>query len=266
LNARWFEFGTFCPFTRLHGELQPREPWAFGGDQSDAYKAIVKFDNLRYHLLPYIYSLAGAAAHDSGTMMRPFIMDFPQDAAAHESADEYMFGPAFLVAPVTVYKARTIPVYMPQNDAGWYDFWTGVQTAGGQTIQASAPFDAMPLFIRPGSIIPYGPDVQYTGEKPADPITLYVYAGANGSFSLYEDDGLTYSCEKGAFANIPIKWDDASKTLTIGKRLGSFTGMLAKRTFNVMLVSKDKPVGYSPTTAPDRTVSYRGGTVKLQMN
>jgi alpha-D-xyloside xylohydrolase len=266
LNARWFEFGTFCPFTRLHGELQPREPWGFGGDQSDAYKAIVKFDNLRYHLLPYIYSLAGAAAHDSGTMMRPFIMDFPQDAAARESANEYMFGPAFLVAPVTVYKARTIPVYLPQNDAGWYDFWTGVQIAGGQTIQAPAPFDAMPLFIRPGSIIPYGPDVQYTGEKPADPIKLYVYAGANGSFSLYEDDGLTYSCEKGAFANIPIKWDDASKTLTIGKRLGSFPGMLVKRTFDVVIVSKDKPVGYSPTITPDRTVSYRGSTVKLRID
>jgi len=266
LNARWFEFGTFCPFTRLHGELQPREPWAFGGDQSDAYKTIVKFDHLRYQLLPYIYSLAGMAAHDSGTMMRPLVMDFPQDITARELADEYMFGPAFLVAPVTTYQARSRQVYLPKNDGGWYDFWTGAATAGGQSIEAAAAFDALPLFIRAGSIIPFGPELQYTGEKPADPITLFVYAGADGIFSLYEDDGLTYSYEKGAFAWIPFQWDNATKTLTIGRREGKFPGMLAKRTFNIVLVSKDKPTGYSMTATPDKTVSYQGNEVKVQFN
>ena len=266
LNARWFEFGTFCPFTRLHGELQPREPWAFGGDQSDTFKTIVKFDHLRYRLLPYIYSLAGAAAHDAGTMMRPFVMDFPQDATARELADEYMFGPAFLVAPVTTYQARDRQVYLPQNDAGWYDFWTGAMAAGGQSLDAPAAYDSIPLFVRAGSIIPFGPELQYTGEKPADPITLYVYAGADGTFSLYEDDGLTYSYEKGAFARIPFQWDNAARTLTIGKRAGKFPGMLTKRTFNIVLVSKDKPVGYSPTPTPEKTVSYLGKAVKVQFN
>ena len=266
LNARWFEFGTFTPFTRLHGELQPREPWAFGGDQSDAYKAIVKFDNLRYRLLPYIYSLAGAAAHDAGTMMRPLVMDFPQDTTARELADEYMFGSAFLVAPVTTYQARDRQVYLPQNDAGWYDFWTGAPAAGGQSVDAAAAYDSMPLYIRVGSIIPFGPDMQYTGEKPADPVSLYVYTGADGAFSLYEDDGLTYSYEKGAFAWIPFQWDDATRTLTIGKRAGKFPGILAKRTFNIVLVSKDKPVGYSLPATPDKTVSYQGNTVKVRFD
>ena len=266
LNARWFEFGTFVPFTRLHGELQPREPWAFGGDQSDAFKTIVKFDKLRYRLLPYIYSLAGATAHDAGTMMRPLVMDFPQDMTARELADEYMFGPAFLVAPVTTYQARSRQVYLPQNDAGWYDFWTGTVAAGGQSIDAAAAYDSMPLFIRAGSIIPFGPERQYTGEKSADPITLFVYAGADGIFSLYEDDGLTYSYEKGAFARIPFQWDNATMTLTIGQREGKFPGMLARRTFNIVLVSKSKPVGYSPTVAPDKTVSYQGRAVKVRFN
>lgn len=266
LNARWFEFGTFCPFTRLHGELQPREPWAFGGSQSDAYKAIVKFAHLRYRLLPYIYSLAGAASHSSGTIMRPFVMDFPQDSTAREIADEYMFGPAFLVAPVTTYQARIRQVYLPQNEGGWYNFWTGVQSAGGRRIETSAPYDAMPLFIRGGSIIPFGPEIQYVGEKPANPITLYVYAGASGVFSLYEDDGVSYACEKGEFATILFQWNDATRTLNIGKRRGKFPGMVARRRFNIVLVSKTKPAGYPPTAQPDRIISYQGRAVSAKFN
>ncbi len=181
LNARWFQFGTFSPLTRLHGELKPREPWAFGGDHSPAYQTIVKFDRLRYRLLPYIYSLAGATTQDADTMMRPLVMDFPGDTTARELVDEYMFGPAFLVAPVTGYQARSRNVYLPAATGGWYDFWTGASTAGGRTMDAAAPYDSMPLFIRAGSIIPTGPDLQYTGEKTADPITLYVYAGADGA-------------------------------------------------------------------------------------
>jgi alpha-D-xyloside xylohydrolase len=263
LNARWFEFGAFCPFTRLHGELKFREPWAFGGDPDPAYKAIVKFDRLRYNLLPYIYSLAGAAVHDSGTMMRPFVMDFPQDATAREIANEYMFGPAFLVAPVTTYQARSRPVYLPQSVGGWYDFWTGTPAAGGQNLDAPAPYDAMPLFVRAGSIIPFGPDLQYTGEKPEDPVTLRVYAGADGVFTLYEDDGKTYDCDRGVCARISFNWNDAARTLTIGDRQGTFPGMLTARTFNVVLVDKNKPVGFSFTPTPDQTVSYQGHSVKL---
>lgn len=266
LNARWFEFGTFCPLTRLHGELQPREPWTFGGDSNPAYQAILKFDRLRYRLLPYIYSLAGDVNGHDGTIMRPLVMDFPQDTTARELANEYMFGPAFLVAPVTTYQARQRNVYLPQSSAPWYDFWTGASNDGGKTIDAPAPYDAMPLFVRAGSIIPYGPDLQYTGEKPADPITLYVYAGADGAFALYEDDGLTYGYERALYTTIPINWNNARKTLTIGKRSGGFPGFLASRTFNIVLVTKDKPAGFSFTPAPDRTVSYHGKPVQVRFN
>ncbi|MGA2501006.1 MAG: TIM-barrel domain-containing protein, partial [Tepidisphaeraceae bacterium] len=263
LNTRWFQFGTFCPLTRLHGELKPREPWTFGGDNHPAYQTIVKFDRLRYRLLPYIYSLAGAMTQDAGTMMRPLVMDFTGDTQAREITDEYMFGPAFLVAPVTAYQARSRNVYLPPTTGDWYDFWTGTSTPGGQTIDAPAPYDSMPLYIRAGSIIPFGPDLQYTGEKPADPITFYVYAGADGAFTLYEDDGRTYGYEKGAFARIPIRWDEKSQTLTIGKREGSFKGMLKQRTFNVVVISKDKPVDFSFAPLPDHTVPYTGKAVKL---
>jgi alpha-D-xyloside xylohydrolase len=264
LNARWFEFTTFVPLLRVHGQQPYREMWQFGGEQSDAYRAQLKFDRLRYRLLPYIYSLAGAVTHDGGTMMRPLAMDFRTDQQALDVRDEFMFGPAFLVSPVTTYQARRRSVYLPPTSGDWYDFWTGAHTAGGQTIDAAAPYDAMPLFIRAGSIIPFGPELQYTGEKPADPITLYVYAGAAGAFTLYEDDGLTYAYENGAFTRIPICWDDASKTLTIGKRAGKFPGMLAKRTFNVVLVTKDKPAGFSFIPKADQTVTYRGNDVKVK--
>jgi alpha-D-xyloside xylohydrolase len=264
LNTRWFQFGTFCPLTRLHGELKPREPWTFGGDNHPAYQTIVKFDHLRYRLLPYIYSIAGEVTLDAGTMMRPLVMDFQNDTMARGIVDEYMFGPAFLVAPVTTYQARSRNVYLPPTSGDWYNFWTGIHTAGGQTIDALAPYDSMPLFIRAGSIIPFGPELQYTGEKPADPITLSVYAGADGTFTLYEDDGLTCGYEKGAFARIPIHWDDAAKTLTIGKREGKFPGMLAKRTFNVVLVTKDKPAGFSFTPKADQIVAYQGKEAKVK--
>jgi len=266
LNTRWFQFGTFCPITRLHGELQPREPWAFGGTNSPAFHTIVKFDELRYRLLPYIYSLAGDVTRNAGTFMRPFVMDFPQDATAREINNEYLFGPAFLVAPVTTYQARSRTVYLPQSDAGWYDFWTGVHSDGGQTLDAPAPFDSMPLFVRAGAIIPFGPEMQYTGEKPSDPITLCVYAGADGAFTLYEDDGTSYGYERGAFASIPLHWDDAKKTLTIGKRDGKFPGMLNQRTFNVVLVTKDKPVGFSFTPKPDKSVRYQDKAVEVKLD
>ena len=266
LNTRWFQFGTFCPITRLHGELQPREPWTFGGDTHPAFQTIVKFDQLRYRLLPYIYSIAGEVTRNAGTFMRPFVMDFPHDTIAREIANEYLFGPAFLVAPVTTYQARSRSVYLPQNDAGWYDFWTGTHLAGGQTLAAPAPYDSLPLYIRAGAIIPFGPEMQYTGEKPADPITLCIYGGANGTFTLYEDDGVTYGYERGASARIPLHWDEATKTLTIGKREGKFPGMLRQRTFNVVLITQDKPAGFSFAPKPDKTVSYQGKAVQVKFN
>ncbi len=264
LNARWFEYSAFTPFLRVHGELRPREMWNIGDETTPVYQAELKFDQLRYALFPYIYSLAGDVVQNAGTMMRPLVMDFPQDATARELTDEYQFGPAFLVAPVTKYQARSRPVYLPAG-AAWYDFWTGHAQPGGQTIDAPAPYDAMPLFVRAGSIIPYGPAEQYVAEKPADTLTLYVYAGADGKFTLYEDDGLTYAYEKGAFAQIPIQWNDATRMLSLGPRTGSFKGMIADRTFNIVLVSANKAVGYAAANAPDLSVQYHGDAVAVQL-
>ncbi len=257
LNVRWFQFGTFSPLLRVHGELQPREMWTLGGESHPAYQAELKFDRLRYALLPYIYSLAGAATHEGSTLMRPLVMDFPEDKTAREAVDEYQFGPAFLVAPVTTYQARSRPVYLPAA-ASWYDFWNGTETPGGQTVETYAPYDSMPLYVRAGSIIPFGPALQYTGEKPADPITLYVYTGRDGKFDLYEDDGLTYDYEKGMFAKIPLQWHEATGTLTLGRREGSFPGMLAKRTFQIVFISSKKSEDFSFTPRPDATIAFDG--------
>jgi len=258
--TRWFQFGTFCPLLRVHGEFPLREMWEFGGDQSPAYQAQLKFDRLRYRLLPYIYSLAGDVTRNGGTMMRDLAMDFPDDSRSRKLTNQYMFGPAFLVSPVTEYQARKRTVYLPPAQ-GWYDFWTGRWADGAQEVTAAAPYDQIPLHIRAGSIIPFGPELQFTGEKPADPITLFIYAGAEGDFNLYEDDGLTYSYEKGGFSLIPMHWDDVAGTLTIGQRRGIFAGMLLNRTFKVVFITKDKPIGFSFDPSPDRTVTYDGRSV-----
>ena len=264
LNVRWFQFGTFVPLLRVHGEAPKREMWELGGESSPAYQTQLKFDRLRYRLLPYIYSLAGGVTHDGGTIMRPLVMDFRGDAKTHDVSDEYMFGPAFLVSPVTTYKARSRSVYLPRA-AGWYDFWSGASAAGEKAIDVAAPYDSMPVHVRAGSIIPTGPEIQYTGEKPADPIVLWVYAGADGDFTLYDDDGLTYGYEKGASARIPLHWNDATQTLTIGKREGKYPGMPKERTFDVVVVSKAKPVGFSFTPKADKSVHYAGAAVDVKL-
>ncbi len=264
LNARWFQFGTFVPLLRVHGESPAREMWELGGEKHPAYQTELKFDRIRYRLLPYLYSLAGAVTHEGGTMMRPLVMDFRNDPKALEVSDQYLFGPAFLVNPVTVYKVRSRAVYLPVA-AGWYDFWTGQAVAPGQTIDAPAPYDSMPLYVRAGSIVPMGPELQYTGEKAADPILLWVYAGADGAFTLYEDDGLTYGYEKGEFARIPIRWNDAARTLSIGKREGSYPGMLSERRFQIILVAKDRPVGFSFEPKVDQILRYVGTPIDLKL-
>ncbi len=183
LNARWFQFGTFVPLLRVHGEAPKREMWELGGEKHPAYQAELKFDRIRYRLLPYLYSLAGAVTHEGGTIMRPLVMDFRADAKARDATDQYLFGPAFLVSPVTTYKARSRAVYLP-SATSWYDFWTGTNFTGGQTIEVPAPYDSMPIHVKAGSIVPTGPEIMYTDEKPADPIVLWVYAGADGEFTL----------------------------------------------------------------------------------
>ena len=264
LNARWFEFGTFVPLTRVHGESPRREMWEMGGESHPSYQAHLKFDRLRYRMLPYVYSLAGAVTHEAGTILRPLVMDFPDDARAARTADQYLFGPALLVSPVTEHAARRRAVYLPAG--GWYDFWTGARSEGGREIDAAAPYDAIPVHVREGSIVPFGPELQWTGERPADPVTLYVYAGRDGAFALYDDDGLSYGYETGARARIPLRWDEARRTLTIGTREGMFPGMLAERTFEVVFVGPARPVGFSFVPRSDRTVHYTGAAVQVRWN
>jgi alpha-D-xyloside xylohydrolase len=258
LNARWFEYATFLPILRVHGQAPVREMWEFGGTTSSAYTAMLKFDRLRYRMLPYVYSLAGAVTHRAGTMLRPLVMDFRTDPMALDIGDQYMFGPAFLVSPVTTYQATSRSVYLPATPGGWYDFWSGAAAAGGARVTVQAPLDSMPVHVRAGSIVPFGPELAYTSEKPADPIVLYVYGGANGSFELYEDDGATYAYENGGFSRIPLAWNDAARTLTIGEREGSYTGMLAERTFQIVLVASGKAVGFSFTPTADAMATYSG--------
>jgi len=262
LNARWFEFSTFTPILRVHGELRPREIWTLG-ENSPAYNAELKFDQLRYALFPYIYSQAGWVTQQDYTMLRPLVMDFPADHTARELNDEYMFGPALLVAPVTQYKQRARSVYLPTSSA-WYDYWTGLPVASGQ-LSAPAPYDQIPLFVRAGSILPYGPAVQYIAENHSDPITLYVYAGAEGAFTLYEDQGTTFDYEKGAFSQIPMRWDDKSQALTLGARTGVFDGMLRERDFQIVLISKLRPGGYLLTPASRKVVHYSGAEIHIKL-
>jgi alpha-D-xyloside xylohydrolase len=262
LNARWFEFATFTPILRVHGELRPREMWTLG-DDSPAYNAELKFDRLRYALFPYIYSMAGWTTQRSYTMLRPLVMDFPADAKARELTDEYMFGPAFLVAPVTRYKQRSRRVYLP-GSAVWYNFWTGA-LAGSSSTAAKAPYDQIPVFVRAGSIVPFGPVMQYTAQKSCDPITIYIYAGADGEFTLYEDQGTNFNYERGTFSEIPIRWNDTASMLTIGMRTGSFPDMLRTRTIQVVLISGRHPAGF--TFSPDlhRSVTYNGSEIRLKL-
>src|SRR5271165_2948061 len=255
LFVRWFQFGAFSPILRVHGtrKTDQNELWSYG---PDAQKTLVSFDRLRYRLLPYTYSLAWKTTSDSYTPMRPLVMDFRSDVRAENTGDEFMYGPAFLVSPVTEPAATSRRVYLP--DAKWYDFWNGVSVHGKREITAEAPLDELPLYIRAGSIVPFGPAVEWSTEKPADPIELRIYRGADGEFTLYEDENDNYNYEKGVHATITFRWDDAKRTLTIGDRQGEFPGMLTSRTFRVVFVGESHGIGIAPCDTPDKVLQYSG--------
>jgi alpha-D-xyloside xylohydrolase len=228
-----------------------------------AYKSMLYYDKLRYRLMPYIYSLAGMAYHLDYTLMRGLMMDYGQDEKVKNIADEYLFGPALLINPVYTYGATSRSVYLPQGN-GWYNLYDGKYTSGGQTITADAPYDRIPVYVKEGSIIPFGPAIQYTGEKPADPITLYVYTGKDANFTLYEDEGTNYNYEKGAFSTIQFTYNEAGKTLTIDNRQGSFTGMVNNRKFNVVWVNRNKavPLHFEPNS--NQQIDYEGKKVTVK--
>ncbi|HEY6899848.1 MAG TPA: glycoside hydrolase family 31 protein [Puia sp.] len=254
LFTRWFQFGTFCPIFRIHGK---GERALFSSNWDEGTRGtLLNFDNLRYRLLPYIYSLAGKVTQEQYTIMRSLAFDFRDDSKVYDIKDQYMFGPAFLVNPVTEAGATSRSVYLPRGT--WYDFWTGKPMAGGTSLTASAPIDILPLYVRAGSIVPMGPRMEYATEKPADTLELRVYPGADGQFTLYEDENETYNYEKGQFATIDFNWNDKTKSLTIGDTRGAFPGQLKKRVFKIVIVAEGKGIGEAAAASPDKVVTYLG--------
>jgi alpha-D-xyloside xylohydrolase len=272
LEIRWFEWGAFNSVFRVHGTRACNEVWcwndATGGNLDplpQTESILVNYLNLRYRLFPYVYSMAGMVTQQDYTIMRALPFDFRNDQNTFNVSNEFMFGPAFLVCPVPASGATSVPVYLPA--ATWYNFWTGdtLLSPSGRNYTARAPLDTMPLFIRAGSILPMGPEIKYagTGDSSSDTIELRVYTGADGAFTIYEDEGDNYNYETGTFATIPITWTEATQTLAIGPTVGTFPGMLTNRVFNVEWVSHGHGVGEKITTTIDKVIPYSGAKLLL---
>ena len=262
LYLRWFQFGAFSPLFRSHGEFPQRETPVIARDDPAMLAGLTRYHRLRYRLLPYIYTLAANTHFEDGSIMRALVMDFQADRATWEIDDQFMFGPALLVAPVTRFEARDREVYLPVG-SDWYDTRSGARVAGGQSVIAFAPRESLPLFARAGSIVPLGPDVQWSGENPQGPLTIHVFAGADGAFTLYEDQGEDMGYARGEFARIPLAWDDARRALTIGPREGCFPGMAEER--RIVLVLHEGADGgdvFDEREGP--SVLYRGEATTLE--
>ncbi|MGB4341770.1 MAG: TIM-barrel domain-containing protein, partial [Dysgonamonadaceae bacterium] len=274
LYARWIQFGAFCPMMRSHGADAPREIYQFGEKGEPVYDAIEKYIKLRYSLLPYIYSTSWDVTENHSSMMRALVMDFSSDKKVLNIDDQYMFGKSILVCPVTerMYNqngkadfstVKKRELYLPAGTR-WIDFWTGEMLEGGQIITRETPLDIMPLYVKAGSIIPIGPDVQYAEEKPWDNLEIRIYEGADGEFTLYEDENDNYNYEKGMYSTIKFSWEDENKTLTISDRNGSFPGMLAERKFNILIVKPGK-MNKMDAEKYDKTIIYKGKRVNVKL-
>jgi alpha-D-xyloside xylohydrolase len=274
LYARWLQFGAFCPMMRSHGADAPREIYQFGEKGEPVYDAIEQYINLRYRFLPYIYSASWDVSFNQSSMMRALMMNFAHDPEALDINDEYMFGKSILVCPVTecMYSkdmkedfgtVKSMEVYLPA-DADWFDFWTGERYSGGQTVSRETPIDIMPLYIKAGSILPFGPEVQYATEKNWNTLEIRVYEGADGEFTLYEDENDNYNYEKGIYSTILFSWNDSKRILTINDQVGSFPGMLSERQFNVVLVSKDHGIGMTEPEQYDKQLVYKGKKTRIK--
>jgi alpha-D-xyloside xylohydrolase len=251
------------PLFRSHGQFPLRELYNLAPEGSKLYNTLVDYVKLRYRLMPYIYTLGADTYHRDYTIMRGLVMDFPADRAVRNVDDQYMFGPAFLVCPVYQYGATTRSVYLPAG-AQWHDFYSGKVSAGGSRITAAAPLEQIPLFVKSGSIVPTGPVTQYADEKPDAPITLQVYTGANGTFTLYEDAGTTYGYERGEFARIRFTYDQAARALTIEPREGRYPGLVARRTFNVRWIGPGIAGARQFDVQPDQSVEYSGAKIVIR--
>ena len=283
LYTRWIQFGAFCPMMRSHGTDAPREIYQFGKAGDPIYDAIDKFINLRYRLLPYIYSTSWNVTAHQSSMMRALMMDFPYDKQALDINNQYMFGNSLLVCPVTtpMYSKNVVngndttkvgdfssikseEVYLPKG-TNWIDFWSGKKYSGGQTINADAPIDIMPLFVKAGTILPIGPKVQYATEKQWDNLEIRIYPGADGDYTLYEDENDNYNYEKGMYSTIPFTWDDEKNVLIVGDRKGSFPGMIGERAFNIVVVSQTNGDGMKEVKKFDKVVPYNGKKVIVKL-
>jgi alpha-D-xyloside xylohydrolase len=268
LYTRWFQLGAWVPLFRSHGQYPWREPWCVAPEGDSTYQSLLDAARLRYRLMPYIYSLAARVHGEDYTLMRPLFMDFGTDPQVLDVHDQYLFGPSVLVNPVCDYGARSREVLFPA-DRVWYDLHTGrvaadTRGASPQRRTVEAPYAHIPLYIPSGSLLPLGPEVEYTGQRPQDEVTLYVYAGRDGQFTLYDDDGESYGYESGAYACIPIAYDDASGRLTFGARQGAFDGMPATITFHVVWVTPDAPQGLG-ADLNTRTLHYDGTEATLDL-
>lgn len=265
LQARWNQFGCFIPLYRAHGQWPLREVWNIAPEGHPAYESIVYYHRLRYRLMPYIYSMAGWVHLYDYTMMRALVMDFNGDKHVTDIKDQWMFGPGLMACPVGYYKARNRSVYFPRQ-CGWYDFYTGRHIDGGQRLVVDAPYGRIPVFVPEGAILPFGPDMEWSDEKPAELIRLYVYAGRDGQFELYEDEGTNYNYEKGKYSTIDIHYDDSAKTVTFGARKGTYEGMMKKRRFQVLFVTKGNAIPLNPDSSEGIMVEYDGKTATINLS
>lgn len=254
---RWFQAATFFPLLRVHGYMSNAEPWRYG---KEVENVVLKYLNLRYQLLPYIYSNAAAVSFNGSTLMRPLVMDFPADKKALEQQHQYMFGKNLLIAPVTEGNVKSWRVYLPEYEAGWIDFWTGEKTEGGNTVDVPVDISKIPLFVKAGSIIPFGPEKQYSMQKSDKPDEIRIYPGADDSFTVYEDEGDNYNYEKGGFSTFDLKWDDNESKLYIGERKGSFPNMTVEKKFRIVLVGNET-IGSTPA----KEIVYSGSALQVDL-
>ena len=279
LQTRWNQFGAFIPLFRSHGQWPLREIWNIAPEEHPAYKSFVFYDKLRYHLIPYLYSLAGWAHFKDYTLMRALVMDFNGDREVEDIGNQWMLGPALMACPVGYYKARNRSVYFPQQ-CGWYNLYTGEKIVEAETqpdnrkvhtdsesrrLVVDAPYEQIPVFVREGAIIPFGPAMQWSDEKQPELINLYVYAGQNGQFQLYEDEGTNYNYERGQYSTIDISYDDAAKTVSFAARKGRFAGMQKQRQFNIVLITDKTPKALDLERPDGTLVQYNGKALTVQL-
>lgn len=256
LLSRWFQFGTFCPLFRIHGYVSDTEIWRYGPSFEQTAR---DFIDIRYQLMPYIYSVAGEVTDKGAAFIKPLAHDYPNDRECWNIQNQFLFGQAFMICPVIKHGERQRMVYLPEGR--WFDFWTGQALQGGVHIQAEAGLDRIAVYVKAGTVLPVGPKIQYAMEENKDSLKIFIYPGADGEFTLYEDEGDTYNYENGRYSEIRMKWNDAQKCLTIDNRKGDFNGMIPDREFELIMVRE----GIGGLESKDtKRIAYNGQRIQVQ--